>query len=96
MIKELCAIKIEGEVYTFYLNESISYTTGNTNYYISCETPENAFGYPDIVLLDKNAWEVIDGKRVYNPRSYTLHRHLPNWKLKKIQDKMIKLDNQYC
>ena len=43
--------------------------------YVSVETPENGFGYSDTVLMS-------------NGVAYTLHRYLPRWILRKIEDRI--------
>ena len=43
--------------------------------YVSVETPENGFGYSDTVLMS-------------NGVAYTLHRYLPRWILRKIEDRL--------
>ena len=92
-----------GETYTFIFNESIDWTTKEPRQYITCETPENAFGYPDAVLVDFGAWyyppEAGDNpfvsQRIYAPRAYTLHRHLPRWILKKIEKTIVQLTDKH-
>ena len=94
MIKELVLTrKYAGENYYYYLNKP-EYT-GETGVcgmpitpYISCITPENSFGYTDTVLLNTDN----EG----NKTAYTLHRYLQPWILKKIEKKMILLENKYC
>ena len=51
--------------------------------HISCVTPENAFGYPDIVLLSEEN------------KAYTLYRYLPKWILKKIEKKLRELSAEF-
>ena len=70
------------EEYKFFLNEpeyegekgvlGITLTP-----YVSVETPDNGFGYPDTILLSEG-----------NGKAYTLHRYLPPWILKKIEKRM--------
>lgn len=75
----------EGEEYKFYLNKP-SYPGEKgicgieIDPYISVETPENGFGYPDTVLMND-----------ITKRPYTLNRGLANWKLKKIGEQMKNL-----
>ena len=92
--------RYDGETYTFYTNEMISWATGESVKYISCKTPENAFGYSDTVLLNENTWAVnADGYVVGISDSYTaytLWRYLPKWILKRIEKVMIMLQKKYC
>ena len=79
----VCTRKYNKEEYRFYLNKpdyvgekgicGIEITP-----YVSVETPENAFGYSDTVLMSHG-------------KAYTLHRYLPLWILKKIEQKMLKI-----
>ena len=79
----VCTRKYNKEEYKFYLNKpdyvgekgicGIEITP-----YVSVETPENAFGYSDTVLMSHG-------------KAYTLHRYLPLWILKKIEQKMLKI-----
>lgn len=77
----VCTRKYNKEEYKFYLNEP-SYVgeKGIFNVeiepYVSVETPENCFGYSDIILLNRG-------------KAYTLERYLPRWILKKIEKKML-------
>lgn len=64
------------ETYTFYLNKGVG-CFGIYSEYISVETPQNCFGYPDIVLFNKGS-------------AYTLHRYLQKWILKSITETLIK------
>ena len=50
--------------------------------YIEVETPENAFGYPDYILLSNRK------------QAYTLHRYLQPYILKAIEKQMINLLNK--
>ena len=68
------------EEYKFYLNEpeyvgEVGVCGIPIEPYVSVETPENGFGYSDTVLIN-------------NGVAYTLHRYLPRWILKKIEDKI--------
>lgn len=83
-----------GETYKFIYNETVSWVTGDKMRYFTCETPENAFGYPDTVLVDMNAWKWEDGRQVFEPRAYTLHRYLPPWILKRIRGVILRLTEQ--
>lgn len=83
----VCIRKYNKEEYRFYLNEpEYKGEKGIFGYeiepYVSVETPENCFGYSDTVLIS-------------NGVAYTQHRYLPRWILKKIQDKMIQIMNDY-
>lgn len=79
----VCTRKYNKEEYKFYLNKpdyvgekgicGIEITP-----YVSVETPENAFGYSDTVLMSHG-------------KAYTLHSYLPLWILKKIEQKMLKI-----
>lgn len=81
--------KYNGEEYKFFLNEpeypgekgvcGIEITP-----YVSVETPENCFGYPDTVLLNKTNM-LSDG------RAYTLYRYLPKWILRGLEKQMNRL-----
>lgn len=78
-----CTRKFNGEEYKFFINKpeyvgekgvcGIELTP-----YVSVETPENCFGYPDTILL-------------YDGTAYTLHRYLPKWILKRVEHKMLQL-----
>ena len=83
---EICKRKYNKETYTFFLN-SPSYE-GETGIlgqplkpYAFCETPANAFGYTDTVLLDNNTC-----------KAYTLHRYLTPWILKKIERELVEIE----
>lgn len=52
--------------------------------YVSVETPENAFGYTDTVLMDTNTKTV-----------YTLHRYLQPWIKKKIGERMLEIEDAF-
>jgi hypothetical protein len=56
--------KIRGGVYTFKSDYSI--VEGKEIKYVKCITPENSFGYPDIVLLSSK-----------DRLPYTLLRYMP-------------------
>lgn len=77
----VCTKKYDKQEYKFFLCEP-EYVgeKGVLNMelepYIWVETPANAFGYTDVVLL-------------YRGRAYTLERYLPLWILKKIEQKML-------
>ena len=78
MLKKLVKTKkFEKQTYKFYINE------GNFNnevyYYVTCETPENEFGYSDTILLE-NAGRFNDEKI-----AVSLHRHHAQWIMKKIE-----------
>ena len=93
---EITTRKYEGEVYTFYMNEFNSMEFGDSKY-ITCHTPENCFGYPDIVKV-ANVWN-FDGNGMYcgtKPKAYTMHRYLPHWILKKIEKVIVNLTDKYC
>lgn len=74
--------KINKEVYTIEYNEGIG-IFGIDDCYISVKTPENCLGYPDIVLLG-------------NESAYTLHRYLPPYILRKIENKIHEATIKYC
>lgn len=83
----VCIRKYNKEEYKFYLNEPEH--VGEKGIlgieiqpYVSVETPENSFGYTDTVLMNNN-------------KAYTLHRYLPLWILKKIEQKMIRIMEAY-
>ena len=96
-MQPLLTRKFNGETYSFYLREDISWTTHQLMKWIVCETPENSFGYPDYVILGTRH---ISDKAGYiigtEPYAYTFHRHLQPWILKKIEDILIKLTIQYA
>lgn len=76
MSKELLFTrKINGETYKFFMNKGIG-CFGIYSEYVSVETPENDFGYPDIVLFNHG-------------KAYTQHRYLQKWIMKKITDTLI-------
>ena len=81
---ELMKRKFNGETYTFYLNDGVG-CLGIYSKYIYCKTPANFLGYEDTVLLDKSTGI-----------AYTLHRCLPNWILKRIENKLKQLTEKYC
>lgn len=64
--------RIAGETYKFYLNECYSIIDGSREQYMTVETPENDFGYPDIIGFHANGVP------------YTLHRCIAPWKLRKV------------
>ena len=77
----VCTRKYNKEEYRFYLNEpdyvgELGVCGIEIEPYVSVETPENAFGYTDTVLLNRG-------------KAYTLERYLPLWILKKIEQKML-------
>ena len=67
--------RYEKEIYKFYLNKGVG-CFGIDSEYVSVETPENAFGYPDTVLFSRG-------------KPYTLHRYLAPWIMRKIQETLI-------
>lgn len=69
---------IKGEQYNFFYHFS---TAGD---YISCETPENCFGYPDVILHD-----------VAKDYVYTLYRYLPQWKMQKVHSVIDELKHYF-
>ena len=71
--------KINGEVYKFYRDTLVSWVTREEVYYYTVETPENCFGYPDVVMFNQSAH-----------KPYTLWRYLAPWKLKKIEYYLFK------
>ncbi len=75
--------KFKGEEYFFKYNEGINRNNFEDSY-ITCQTPENCFGYPDTVLLSSTG------------QAYTLWRHLPQWILKQIEKVMHDLTMEYC
>lgn len=83
----ICTRKYNKEEYKFYLNES-SYIGEKgvcgieLEPYVSVETPANAFGYTDTVLLNHG-------------KAYTLERYLPRWILKKLEQKMLDIMEVY-
>ena len=83
----VCTRKYNKEEYKFYLNEP-SYIGEKgvcgieLEPYVSVETPANGFGYTDTVLMSYG-------------RAYTLHRYMPKWILKKIEQKMIEIMEVY-
>lgn len=68
--------RYEKETYKFYLNKGVG-CFGIYSEYVSVETPENAFGYPDTVLFSHG-------------KPYTLHRYLAPWIKRKIQETLIR------
>ena len=86
MIKELAFTrKHAGEVYKFYtIKPEYEGETGCLGIvltpYVEVETPENAFGYPDTILLGSNTGN-----------AYTLHRYMPPHILKAIEKQMLRL-----
>jgi len=83
-----------GGIYTFYLK---GFTFENiTKYHISCDTPENAFGYNDSVIL-YNVMQFDNNKKFigYKKQAYSLNRRFPNWILKRIEKILINLSIKY-
>ena len=83
----VCTRKYNKEEYKFYLNEPEYVGERGVcgieiEPYVSVETPENAFGYSDTVLMN-------------NGKAYTLYRYLPLWILKKIEKKMKEIMEVY-
>lgn len=75
--------KFNKEEYKFFINEpeyvgEKGYCGIEIEPYVSVETPVNAFGYTDTVLLNRG-------------KAYTLERYLPCWILKKIEKKMLEI-----
>lgn len=92
-IGPICTRKFNGEEYKFYREKIISWVDNSEIEYISCETPENAFGYPDTVLLGSSMSFDENGIFIgYKKVAYTLHRYLPKWILKRVENIMIKLE----
>lgn len=91
MKKELIKqIRINKETYSFFKSHGD----------IICETPENCFGYPDIVLLTKvSSIDQMINLNKYGEtktlQAYTLHRHLAKWKLEKIEKHLINLYDKH-
>ena len=82
---ELTTRRYNKQTYTFYLNK----LTSGANFgqlYVTCETPPNDLGYPDVVLLASPSYD-----NNFTPRAYTL----PNWILNKIEAILIKLAKEY-
>lgn len=92
---EVLRRKYNGEEYVFYKNSIIRERNGEEEAYFTCFTPENALGYPDIVLVDHNAWTLDEkGYRIYKPRAYTLYRYLQPWILKRICKTIMELEEE--
>lgn len=98
MIKELAFTrKHAGEVYKFYtVKPEYEGETGCLGIvltpYVEVETPENCFGYPDIILLTNVRDFDDEGYFVgYRQIAYTVHRYLPKHILKAIEKQMLKL-----
>ena len=76
----VCTRKYNKEEYKFFLNEpeyagELGVCGIEIEPYVHVETPENGFGYSDTVLIR-------------NGEAYTLHRYMPRWILKKLEQKM--------
>lgn len=88
--KYLFSRKHNGEEYKFYLYRQYFYFgeghPKELHDSIHVETPENAFGYPDTVLLSSS-----DGHN-----AYSLYRYLPKWILKKLEKQMKAAMRKYC
>ena len=85
----ICTRKYNKEEYKFFLNEpeyvgELGIFGYELEPYISVETPANAFGYTDTVLISCAG------------TAYTQYRYLPHWILKKIEQKMLNLMKVYC
>lgn len=81
--------KINGEKYNFFLHEpSFIGEKGccgiEITPYISIETPENIFGYPDTLLYSDA-----------NNTLYTVHRYLPAWIKKELLKTYLMLSEKY-
>ena len=85
MTKELAFIrKHAGEEYKFFIvkpdyDGEVGVLGIKIEPYVVVETPENAFGYPDTILLNSKQ------------NAYTLHRYLPPYILRAIEKQMLKL-----
>lgn len=85
--KYLFSRKFAGGEYKFYLNSDVFMK--NERVYISCDTPENCFGYIDTILFstpDNCGWYGC----------YTLWRHCPKWILRRIEKIFLRLMKEYC
>lgn len=69
--------KYNKEEYRFFLKTMTSWVDGKPKKYLSVETPENCFGYPDYVHFS-------------NGNAYTLYRYLQPWILKRIKEAVVK------
>lgn len=69
--------KVNKQEFKFIKNTLVCCITGKDREYLSIETPENCFGYPDTILFNKGV-----------PR--TMHRHQPKWIMKKLTEIAIK------
>lgn len=83
----VCTRRYNKEDYKFFLNEpdyvgELGVCGIEIEPYVSVETPENGFGYSDTVLIS-------------NGIAYTLHRYLPRWILKKLEQKMLDIMEVY-
>lgn len=85
---ELFKRRYNGGTYTFYINKTISCVEGKDMVYISCDTPENAFGYPDTILYSRPDIYGFYG-------CYTLNRFLPKWILRKIEVQFLRLMKKF-
>ena len=99
-MKKIISRKYNKEVYTFYLNEHVNYITKKFEKYISVKTPKNFLGYEGLILLQKKSdidikLELQSGKNeVELYQAYSVDRYIPKYILKKIQKKMIYLNNK--
>lgn len=88
--KYLFSRKHNGEEYKFYLyRQYFYYGEGHPKELhdsIYVETPKNAFGYPDTVLLSTSSGH----------NAYTLYRYIPKWILKKLEKQMKAAMKKYC
>lgn len=88
----VCTRKYNKGEYKFYLHEP-EYIGEKGIFgmkiqpYVSVETPENAFGYSDIILMG----EKIPDK-IY---CYSIHRYLPKWILNRVGKQMQKIMEVY-
>ena len=88
----VCTRKYNKGEYKFYLNEpdyvgEKGILGMEIKPYVSVETPENSFGYSDIILMHKTMPD-----KVY---CYSIHRYLPRWILKKIEKKINDIMEAY-
>lgn len=76
--------------------ETYKFTISRDNDSIVCYTPDNCFGYPNVILLSEPMLTSIDGKINHRTRyAYGIHRDVTPWILKEIEKTMLKLERDH-
>lgn len=85
--KQVKTRRFAGKTYTFMLSRMKSVVTGNMLYYVTCFTPENGFGYPDIVMRNRAG---NDADAVHSE-----WRYLQPWIRREIAKEFTKIEIQF-